>query len=196
MTIEAATLPVRMLRLSGEDTEAFARHNVAHLAESGREGMPHFAIARRWSKDEIRSSLSERMERRLDEPLWGRAWGLYAPDGKEMVGHIELRGGRVAAEMHRATLGMGIMRAYTGQGHGGRLVEAAITWARDKTRLEWIDLGVFSGNEPAQKLYRRMGFVEIGTRREAFHLDAGVTVDDIMMVLRIDRGDASIKPRP
>ena len=181
----SAPLPIRMIRVSGGDADAYARHIVAHMAESGREGLPHFAIARVWAKDEIRSSLVARLAKELNEPLWGRAWGLWAPDGTEMVGHIELRGGRVPAEMHRATLGMGIMRAWTARGHGPRLVQAAVKWARDTAELEWIDLGVFSDNAPARKLYQRMGFVEIGVRKDAFHLDAGVAVDDVLMALKL-----------
>lgn len=173
-----------MVSISGRDPEAYARHVVAHMEESGREGMPHFAIARTWHADEVARNLVARLEKELDEPLWGRAWALMAPDGEEVVGHIELRGGRVPAEMHRATLGMGIMRAYTQKGHGARLVEVAERWARH-VELAWIDLGVFAGNDRARKLYTRMGFVEIGTRADAFRLDAGVAVDDIMMVKKL-----------
>lgn len=173
-----------MLRLSGRDAEAYAKHIVEHMAESGRKGMPHFALARSWNADEVERNLVARLEKDLDEPLWGRAWALIGPDGEEVVGHLELRGGRVPAEMHRATLGMGIMRAHTGQGHGARLVETALRWARGAD-LAWIDLGVFAGNEPARKLYRKMGFVEIGTRQDAFHLDAGVAVDDVLMALKL-----------
>ena len=177
-------LPIRMVRVSGKDPERYARHVVAHMDGSGREGSPHFAIARAWSADEVAHSLVARLQKELDEPLWGRAWMLLAEDSSEVIGHVELRGGRVAAEMHRATLGMGIMRAHTGKGHGSRLVETAIAWAREAS-IAWIDLGVFSDNIPARKLYTRMGFVEIGTKVEAFHLDAGVAIDDVMMVLKL-----------
>ena len=67
-----------------------------------------------------------------------------------MVGHVELRGGGSRAEMHRATLGMGIQLAHTSQGHGRRLIDAAITWARDDAGLAWLDLGVFSANDRAR----------------------------------------------
>jgi RimJ/RimL family protein N-acetyltransferase len=91
----------------------------------------------------------------------------------------------MAAELHRALLGMGIERPFTGKGNGRRLMEAAIAWARDTRRLSWIDLGVFANNVPARKLYARMGFVEIGMRRDAFRVDDGVSVDDISMTLEL-----------
>jgi RimJ/RimL family protein N-acetyltransferase len=172
-----------MAKIDGDDPDAYARHMVEHMAESGRGGSPHFAIARTWARDEVRTSLVARLTKTLNEPLWGRAWLLL--EGRRVVGHIELRGGRVPAEMHRATLGMGMLRAFTGQGHGRRLLETAVAWARDEASLAWIDLGVFSGNAPARKLYERMGFVALGVREDAFRLDAGPAIDDVLMALRL-----------
>src|SRR5271170_1082317 len=146
---EASPPTIRMAKLDGEDPDAYARHMIEHMAESGRGGSPHFAISRTWSRDDVRASFIGRLAKGLDEPLWGRAWLLA--EGRRAVGHLELRGGRVPAEMHRATLGMGMLRAFTRQGHGRRLLEAAARWARDEAKLGWIDLGVFSGNAPARK---------------------------------------------
>jgi RimJ/RimL family protein N-acetyltransferase len=180
----AVPLAIRMVGLADKDLDALARHVVDQNAESGRAGAPDFAVSRTFIREEVRSNLGVRLAKDLDEPLWGRVWALYAPDG-HIAGHLELRGGRIPSELHRATLGMGIMRAYTGRGHGGRLVEAAIAWARDEAKLAWIDLGVFAGNTPARKLYERMGFVEIGTREDAFRIEDDVVIDDVMMVLEL-----------
>jgi ribosomal protein S18 acetylase RimI-like enzyme len=177
-------LAIRMVGLAAKDLDALARHIVEQNAESGRGGSPRFAVAQAMVREEVRSNLGVRLAKDLDEPLWGRIWALYTPDDR-IAGHIELRGGRVPSEMHRALLGMGILRAYTGRGHGARLVETAVAWAREVAKLEWIDLGVFSGNTPARKLYRKMGFVEIGTKEDAFHLEDGARIDDVMMVLRL-----------
>jgi RimJ/RimL family protein N-acetyltransferase len=174
-----------MVRITGGDVDALARHMVDHMAESGREGSPHFSVSSVWVIDEVRRSMIARFAKQLDEPLWGRAWSLVGPGGVDVVGHLELRGGRVASELHRGTLGMGIMRAFTGQGHGRRLLEVAIKWARDTADLEWIDLGVFSGNTPARKLYTRMGFKEVGQRDDAFRIEGGLVIDDVQMALKL-----------
>ena len=176
-------LTIRIARLDGDDPDAYARHMVEHMAESGVRGSPHFALSRTWSRDEVRASFVGRLAKALDEPLWGRTWLLL--DERRVVGHVELRGGRLLAEMHRATLGMGILRAYTGQGHGPRLLETAVRWARSEAGLAFIDLGVFSGNAPARKLYERMGFTVIGLREDAFRLEAGPVIDDVQMALRL-----------
>lgn len=180
---------VRVARL--EDADAFVEHVAAHVGESGRDGSPHFAISREVEPSEVRAAARARWSRRLDEPLWGRAWLLWTepsalePGPRRVVGHLELRGGRVPAELHRATLAMGILRAFTRQGHGMRMIDAAVRWARRDALLSWIDLGVFSGNEPARKLYARAGFVELGLHRDAFRVDDGVSIDDVQMTLAL-----------
>lgn len=181
----AALFPIRMVRVSGADVDGLARHMVDHMAESGRQGSPHFAVSTTWVYAEVRSNLIARLSKDLDEPLWGRAWSLLAPGEAAIVGHAELRGGRVHAEMHRATLGMGIMRGFTRQGHGRRLLEIVARWARDTADLAWLDLGVFASNAPARSLYGRMGFVEIGQREDAFRLGGGVVIDDVQMTLKL-----------
>lgn len=175
-----------VIRLAGKsDADGFARYLVEHLAESGREGSIDFAPARSLARADIRAAADARWSRRLDEALWGRTFLLCA--GERVLGHLELRGGRIPAEMHRATLGMGVLRRHTGQGHGRRLIETAVAWARDEAGLAWIDLGVFSGNTRARALYRRTGFVEQGLRPDAFRIDAGIAVDDVLMALDLRR---------
>jgi RimJ/RimL family protein N-acetyltransferase len=176
-----AAISIRLARTDDHDVDAFARHLVAHMAESGHDGAPHFAPTRSLSREDVRVAALGRWSKPLHEPLWGRAFLLWA--GESIVGHIELRGGRIQAEMHRATLGMGIARAFIGQGHGRRLIETAVAWAREEARLAWIDLGVFAHNERARQLYQRFGFVELGVRQDAFRIDAGIAVTDIHMSL-------------
>lgn len=187
------TLPVSndetpAIRLAGRgDADAFARYLVEHLAESGREDSAHFAPSRSLSRSDIRAVAQSRWARGLDEALWARGFLLWM--GERVAGHLELRGGRIPAEMHRATLGMGVLRRHTGQGHGRRLIEAAVAWARDDARLAWIDLGVFANNARARALYVRMGFVEQGLRPDAFRIDAEIAVDDVLMALDLVRRD-------
>lgn len=175
----ASELPIRLA--TAADLDAFTAHVVRHVRESGVGGAPIFTPARHLDGTEVRASAAARWARALDEPLWGRCFVLL--DGGEIVGHAELRGGRIPAEMHRAGLGMGIERPHTGHGQGRRLLDACLDWARRVAELEHVDLGVFAGNEPAQRLYRRAGFVDVGVRREAFRLEDGRAVDDILMTL-------------
>lgn len=117
----------------------------------------------------------------LDEPYWLRTWGVVI-DG-EIRGHLDLHGGRLPSEFHRAMLGMGIERPWRGRGHGRALLAAAIAWARH-AGLAWLDLGVFAHNHRARKLYASVGFVEVGITRDRFRVD-GVMIDDVAMVLAL-----------
>jgi RimJ/RimL family protein N-acetyltransferase len=179
-----AQFPIRLANLT--DANAYADHVARHAAESGRDGMPYFALTRMVDREGVASGALERWERAYTEALWSRTFFLIDSEKNLIVGHLELRGGRVPAEFHRATLGMGIERAYTKQGHGGRMIKTAVDWARKTLGLSWIDLGVFENNEPARKLYRRMGFVENGIRVDAFRVDDDVRVTDISMSLKLD----------
>jgi len=181
-----STLPISTQGLvirpaDASDLDRYADHILRHAAESGREGSVHFAISRTPERPSVREQAYLRWERGMDEPLWGRCFALIEPDGGHMVGHLELRGGRFLAEMHRAALGMGIERGYTRQGHGRGLMEFAIGWARRSERIAWIDLGVFEHNLGARALYQRMGFVETGRRKDSFRIDSGLSVTDVSM---------------
>ncbi len=184
------------LKANDRDARAFTKHVLALDARSGQGGAPHYSVYRKLGDpDVVLASAIERWHKRLDEPLWGRAWAIAIDAPKDdlpgipplprLVGHAELRGGRVDSELHRATLGIGIEDAYRGKGYGKALMDVTIAWARDEAKLTWIDLGVFAENTPARALYRRMGFVEVGRREDAFRLGAAgeESVEDVQMTL-------------
>ncbi len=161
---------------------ALCDHMRRHGAESGRDGDVIFRV--RSAEEPLDEELTVAhhragWSRSLDEPLWLRTWGLVE-DGV-IRGHLDLHGGRVPAEIHRATLGMGIERGARGQAHGRALLEIAIQWAR-RAELVWLELGVFAHNARARRLYASVGFVEVGLVRDRFRVD-GVVIDDLVMVL-------------
>ncbi len=133
-----------------------------------------------------RGPREERLRTEWSTPVtdvkWSRCWALVAGD-HTVVGHCDLKGGAIASELHRATLGIGIEAAHRDRGHGRALCEAAIAWARDQ-QLAWIDLGVFGGNARARALYRKLGFIEVGTTKDRFRVD-GESIDDISMTLAL-----------
>lgn len=171
--------------LLGEpELAALCAHLARHATESGSDGDVIFR-PRSAGEPLDEAAVLERTRtawrRALDEPDWLRTWGLV--DGDRIVGHAGLGGGRIPAELHRATLGMGLERGARGRGDGKRLLASAIAWARERG-LAWIDLGVFAHNARARALYRGLGFVEVGTTRDRFRVD-GVQIDDVAMVLQL-----------
>jgi ribosomal protein S18 acetylase RimI-like enzyme len=84
---------------------------------------------------------------------------------------------------HVGTLGMGILPKYRGQGIGHRLATDTIR-AATEAGMERIELEVFASNERAIALYRKLGFVIEGIKRNARKLD-GVYDDNVFMALLI-----------
>ena len=82
---------------------------------------------------------------------------------------------------HVGTLGMGILAEYRGQGLGDRLATDTIR-AATEAGMERIELEVFASNERAIALYRKLGFVTEGIKRNARKLD-GVYDDNVFMAL-------------
>lgn len=117
----------------------------------------------------------------ITETGWMRTWGLL--DGDAIVGHVDLRGGAIASDLHRATLGIGLEPGHRDRGLGKTMCETVIAWSRAQG-LAWIDLGVFGPNRRAQALYRKLGFIEVGRVADRFRVD-GESIDDIMMTLAL-----------
>jgi len=163
---------------------ALVAHIARHGSESGQGGDPIF----RPRSSDAPIDEPATMERHrigwaqpLDDPHWLRTWGVIL-DGK-LRGHLDLHGGRLPSEFHRALLGMGMERGWRGKGHGRALLATAIAWART-AELVWLDLGVFAHNQRARALYASVGFVEVGVTRDRFRVD-GVTIDDVAMTLAL-----------
>jgi RimJ/RimL family protein N-acetyltransferase len=102
-----------------------------------------------------------------------------AADEAQLIGYLGLYGGKYRRERSTSYLVIGIVQAYTGQGIGTRLFEAAETWARG-AGVHRLELTVMAHNHAGIALYRKMGFTIEGTRREALLVD-GEYVDELYM---------------
>lgn len=170
--------------LTDEDFPALFGHLCRHGDESGRDGDVIFRPRSQHEvMDEVQISQRHRAAwaRGLDQPTWMRTWGIFVDNS--ILGHLDLNGGRIPAELHRATLGMGIERRIRKRGFGRTLLTTAIGWARTN-KLAYLDLGVFAHNKIARTLYASMGFVEVGYVKDQFRVD-GVTIDDVSMTLAL-----------
>jgi RimJ/RimL family protein N-acetyltransferase len=82
-------------------------------------------------------------------------------------------------EAHKGLLwGMYVRPDARGAGVARRLVEAVIAYARP--HVELIQLSVVVGNEPARRLYARLGFVEYGIEKNSLKY-GGRYYDEILM---------------
>ena len=99
---------------------------------------------------------------------------LVAEDGERVVGYA----GLIAYddEAHVATLG--VTKALQGEGIGSLLLDDLLAEADRRSPV--VLLEVRADNEPAQRLYRRRGFEEIG-RRRGYYQPSG---DDAVVMKR------------
>jgi len=142
-----------------------------------------------FDEDRRRASGVEAWARPLSEPEWRRTWGAF--DRTLCVGEVSLTGSGLRTGLHRADVGLGVRRTHRGRGVGRSLMTAAIDWARAQPEIDWLDLGVFVGNEPAERLYRALGFHDRGVTPDRFRID-GRRIDDRSMTLWVGAGDSPL----
>jgi RimJ/RimL family protein N-acetyltransferase len=164
------------------DLDDYVQHVVRHMAESGTGNGLHFVPyppSGRPDAGAVRARRAEAWATPVGQPGWERCLAIRT--GGRIIGHSELKAGRIMSEMHRATLGMGLEAPYRSEGLGTRLLSGTLELAKAH-RLSWIDLFVFSENRIAQELYARFGFRRIGVTVDRFRID-GKSIDDVAMAL-------------
>lgn len=82
---------------------------------------------------------------------------------------------------HCGILGMGLLPSFRSRGIGTSLIRTTLDEARHKG-LERVELTVHADNEPAIRLYNKVGFQKEGLMRDAVCID-GRYVDSILMAL-------------
>lgn len=102
-------------------------------------------------------------------------------EGAEILGVAGLRTNQGPKESHKGMLvGMYVRPQARNRGVGRRLVEAVIEVARTRG-VELLQLAVVSDNEPARRLYARLGFVEYGIEKKSLK-QGGRYTDEVLMV--------------
>ncbi|MEM7099357.1 MAG: GNAT family N-acetyltransferase [Pseudomonadota bacterium] len=168
--------------MEATDLVLFEAHFARHRSESGRGGDYHFMPFAPDDADGPNGMDPSTLARSLDEPGWQRWW--VAKSGGNIVGHVDLKGGGIKAQLHRCELGIGIERAYRGRGLGRVLMNSAITFCQLSPSIEWLDLRVFAHNKNARHLYRSMGFEEYGLAPDWVRIGP-TKIDDVLMTLSV-----------
>lgn len=87
-------------------------------------------------------------------------------------------------QRHVGMVGLLVREGYRSMGVGTALLTALIDKAKEQGVYELLMLTVFSNNERARHLYRKMGFVEFGTLPNGLKRN-GQYVDEIYMYRRL-----------
>jgi len=148
--------------------------------ESGENGIYYGPYARGepYSIDKIRTKTIKLWSQDFSIPSWRRAWGIF--DNDRLVGSAQIAAGDLPTSLHRVDLGLGIYEEYRNLGLGQKLFHVIIDWCKKEASISWIDLGVFSGNDIAKLVFKKVGFIEIGFKKDAWHVD-GKSIDETLM---------------
>ena len=87
-----------------------------------------------------------------------------------MIGWCDIKRHSSKALSHSGEVGMGVLRDFRGQGIGQLLLEKALddAWAKGFAKVE---LSVYTSNEAAVGLYKKIGFLEEGLLRRHALID-------------------------
>jgi RimJ/RimL family protein N-acetyltransferase len=108
------------------------------------------------------------LEHWLEERQQGKYDYLFAvrpKDGERLIGYIELDGILWPHQTGWLTIGLGEKETW-GKGNGREAMELILNFVFNELNLHRIQLTVFSYNERAIKLYKRLGFQQEGVFRE------------------------------
>lgn len=170
---------------TSEDVETYASYLSKHIAESGRDGDPVYAVpsdGAPFDPVSFATDVVARWDRPTERGGWQRTFVALDEATGAVAGHCELSAGHVPFERHRADLSLGVLRAHRRQGLGSALLETAIRWARDEPYVAWIDLGVFVPNPVAIAMYERAGFERTGLVRDRYRVGE-LCLDELTMTL-------------
>ncbi|RKU44359.1 hypothetical protein DL546_000444 [Coniochaeta pulveracea] len=90
------------------------------------------------------------------------------------VGYVSLfnpHGGGGPGVNRSLMLGISIHKDHRGKKYGGEMINWTLDWGFRRAGLHRIELGTWSFNQNALKLYRSLGFTEEGRNREAIWFD-------------------------
>lgn len=93
-----------------------------------------------------------------------------AEDKHELIGFIACFGGTARRNSKCASVVIGLLQQYAGQGIGTALFDKLVAWAKQQ-ELHRLELTVMEHNRPAMMLYDKVGFKIEGTRKQALLVD-------------------------
>ena len=105
----------------------------------------------------------------------------YAISDENVVGWCDILQKSQELHSHIGVLGMGVIKAFRGQGIGAQLIKQSFSHARDRG-IEKVECEVYQSNERAQTFYKKIGFFPEGVRHKGKKHN-GVYEDVILMGL-------------
>ncbi|MCL5438378.1 MAG: GNAT family N-acetyltransferase [Patescibacteria group bacterium] len=139
----------------------------------------------RFQGEEISVEEEEKyLKEELNKVEKGTAVKLHAFFEDKLIGVADIHL-RDKVENHEGTFGIIVAKEFRGEGIGRLLMEFALKEAeKELLGLRIITLGVFGGNDLAEKMYKSFGFKEYGRLPEGI-LRRGKYIDHVFMYKKI-----------
>jgi putative acetyltransferase len=132
-----------------------------------------------WGTLQLPFPSEELWKKRLSES-GDKIYGLVAAVDGELVGMAALVRAEQVRRSHVASVGMAVHDRWQSRGVGTALMKALIDLADNWLNVERLELTAYTDNEPALRLYKKLGFEIEGTHRKYAFRD-GAYVDSYCM---------------
>ena len=176
------SIEIRLLTL--DDLEDWLKLCNIVDADSGEDGIYFgpYSTNDSFPTDEIRKRTIARWSKSIDLPNWRKAWGIF--HNQRIVGNAQIQAGELPTGLHRVEMSIVILKEYRNKGLGKRLLEVLIDWCNQQESIHWIDLGVFSGNNNAMALFKKVGFQKVGYIEDCWLID-GKSISETLMSINV-----------
>lgn len=182
LEIEPVAVPARTLNIAGETItiRSATLDDAASMLASARAVMRD-SDNLAYHPEEFTLTVEQERQwiaARLENPC---AIVLVAVHGDRVIGCLDFRHDGMRKSAHRGSFGVALQRAWCGKGIGTVMMHMMLDWAAAHPVIEKVGLSVFSTNERAIALYRRLGFTEVGRCPRHYRLGPDKYADNVIM---------------
>jgi RimJ/RimL family protein N-acetyltransferase len=177
-TRDERSVTLRPLRRGDIDALLLFANNIAKEKKRNRS-LGIMAMDRRMTRKDEKTFLNRTL-RGLTE---GNVVSVAAFDGDRMVGNCDIYRRTQRDVRHTGVFGIVIAEGYRGVGLGEAMVRTALSQA-SKMGAWAIELEVFATNEPARRLYEKVGFATAGVIPKKMQRD-GEFMDSVQMYIHL-----------
>lgn len=123
----------------------------------------------------------DKEEQWIQDHLNDRNYLLVAEKDEKIIGVMNFHRSKRSRLSHLGYFSISIQEAYCNMGIGKKLIEELLSWAEKRDDLEKVCLEVFSHNERAIHLYKKLGFIEEGRKVKFVKFADDFYADEILM---------------
>lgn len=130
------------------------------------------------SNEFVAKSTVEAQEYRIAEYLAQEGWLiLVVVQNGKLIGNLDFKNGGGERTQHTGEFGMSVHPDYQNKGVGKCLLISLLDWAKTNPLIEKVKLSVFTNNEPAIHLYKKLGFIKEGELHSEVKMETGMYVN-------------------